>query len=571
MSYLSLARKYRPKNFDEIVGQAHIATTLKNAVSMDRVAHAYLFTGPRGVGKTSTARILAKSLDCEKGPTATPCDKCSSCEEIRKGINLDVIEIDGASNRGIDEIRNLRENIKFSPVRGKFKIYIIDEVHMLTQEAFNALLKTLEEPPLHVKFIFATTRPYKVLPTIVSRCQRFDFRKIPSDDIAKKLGEIKKKEKLNLDEAAIFLIAKSSDGSLRDAEVILDQLLSFTKGRVKTDDVAKVLGLLEQGILFELVGALTNNDKNEVLDIINRLIDGGKDPVFITTSIIDHFRNLMVAKVAKEKAKTYIALSDEDYQKLEEQSGEFTLDEILYITYTLSTALDLIRKTSLSRVPLEIALIKLTDRKRLTSLKDVLDKLSLMEKGLPVTNTVRKTKETSAPQVLQEPETLKEPELEPEEMSIPTQEISAERDILLLQKIKDSWAKILGFVKAKKMSIATFLAEAEPIKVKEHLFTIGFKKGSSLHKETLEQLGNKQFVEEAIQNILGEKVSLRVETLEGAVEGKAPAKTFEKPKIEDIGHKGTSKIDPIVESAIDIFDARIVDIKEKKKEEGSEA
>lgn len=232
MGYLPFARKWRPQDFDEIVGQEHITTTLKNAISMERLHHAYLFTGPRGIGKTSTARIFSKALNCEKGLSIKPCNACSSCKEITAGSSMDVIEIDGASNRGIDEIRNLRETVKFSPSKGLFKIYIIDEVHMLTTEAFNALLKTLEEPPMHVKFIFATTEPHKVLPTILSRCQRFDFRRIQMKDIITKLHEVSKIESLNIDEDAFLYIAKASDGSMRDAESILDQIASFSKGKM---------------------------------------------------------------------------------------------------------------------------------------------------------------------------------------------------------------------------------------------------------------------------------------------------------------------------------------------------
>ncbi|HTZ11942.1 MAG TPA: DNA polymerase III subunit gamma/tau, partial [Candidatus Margulisiibacteriota bacterium] len=229
MAYTVFALKWRPKNFDEVVGQGHIVSTLKNAIEKNRIASAYLFAGPRGVGKTSTARILAKSLNCKSGPTASPCQKCSSCLEINEGRSLDVIEIDGASNRGIDEIRVLRENVKFSPAASKFKIYIIDEVHMLTTEAFNALLKTLEEPPEFVKFIFATTQPHKVLPTILSRCQRFDFRRISMLEISGQLERIVKEEKLAVDKEVIFAISGSSDGSLRDAESVLDQLVSFSR------------------------------------------------------------------------------------------------------------------------------------------------------------------------------------------------------------------------------------------------------------------------------------------------------------------------------------------------------
>ena len=250
MAYLVFARKWRPQTLDEVVGQEHITKTLKHSLENNKLAHAYLFVGPRGVGKTSCARILAKSLNCVKAPTAHPCGKCSACMEITSGRSLDVIEIDGASNRGIDEIRTLRENVKFSPVSGEYKIYIIDEVHMLTQEAFNALLKTLEEPPEHVKFIFATTRPDKVLSTILSRCQRFEFNRIPTLKIIEKLEEIAKAEKISIDKEALFNIAKISEGSMRDAESVLDQLVSFSKNKIKSEDVVAVMGLIGQDFYF---------------------------------------------------------------------------------------------------------------------------------------------------------------------------------------------------------------------------------------------------------------------------------------------------------------------------------
>ncbi len=260
MSYVVFALKWRPKNFDEIIGQEQIVTTLKNAIQKNRLAHAYLFAGPRGVGKTSTARILAKTLNCKAGPTLNPCQKCSSCIEISQGRSLDVIEIDGASNRGIDEIRTLRENVKFAPSGGKFKIYIIDEVHMLTTEAFNALLKTLEEPPEFVKFIFATTQPHKVIPTILSRCQRMDFRFIPVMEIIAQLERIVKAEKIDVDKEVLFAIARSSEGSLRDAESVLDQLTSFSKEKISLKDVISVLGLVEQDALFEITDKIIQKD-----------------------------------------------------------------------------------------------------------------------------------------------------------------------------------------------------------------------------------------------------------------------------------------------------------------------
>ena len=559
MSYLPFARKYRPQTFDEIIGQEHVATTLKNAINMDTVAHAYLFAGPRGVGKTSTARILARSLNCEKGPLPLACGKCASCKEISQGTSMDVIEIDGASNRGIDEIRNLRENIKFASVRGKFRIYIIDEVHMLTQEAFNALLKTLEEPPLHAKFIFATTRPYKVLATIISRCQRFDFRKIAVTDIVKKLEEIRKKEKLDVNDEAIFLIARQADGSMRDAEVILDQLLSFAKGKVAADDVRKVLGLLEQDALFDIAGAMINNEKERILSVINELINGGIDPIFIATSAINHFRNLMVAKVARDTSNAYVTLSEEDYHRLREQSRHLSLDEILYVTYTLSAAMELMKKTSLSRVPLEIALIKLTDRTKLTSIKEVLERLSGMEETLKGTSLEAPVIASSASAPRNDK--ITESPIAP---AIPEKEIAAERDILLLEKIKNSWAKVLNFIRNKKMSTATFLSEGKILKVEDNVLAIGFNKNNSLHKEALEADTNKKFVEDAIKSIIGENVSLSIEALEGQIEEVAAPEIRD---IEEAEKNRPKRIDPIVESAIDIFEGRVVDIRENRRKE----
>jgi len=553
MTYLSLARKYRPQEFDEIVGQEHIAITLKNAIAMNRVAHAYLFAGPRGVGKTSTARILAKSLNCEKGPTDKPCQKCPSCLEISQGVGFDVIEIDGASNRGIDEIRNLKENIKFASVRGKFRIYIIDEVHMLTQEAFNALLKTLEEPPQHVKFIFATTRPYKVLPTIMSRCQRFDFRKISTQDLAKKLEEIKKKESLKIKSDAIFLIARTSDGSMRDAEMILDQLLSFTKSEIRSEDVSKILGLLQEDALFSIADCMINNEKGKMLDTVNELTSSGKDPIFIASGIINHFRNLMVAKLAKDKKGASASLSEEDYRRLQEQSRGFSLDEILYITYTLSAAIDLMKKTSLSQIPLEIALVKLCEKGRLISIKEILGKLSNIESGAS----------SPAPQILPEPVEAEKPVEKPPVVA--EEEVAAEKDILTLQKMKTSWHKILNLIKNKKMSLATFFSEGAFLHVKDNILTVGFNKNNILHKEAVESDPNKKFIEDIIKNVTGENILLNIISVEGELAGKAETTSREEEPSQEPPAERSNRIEPIVESAIDIFDGRIIDIREKRK------
>ncbi|MEI6863500.1 MAG: DNA polymerase III subunit gamma/tau, partial [Candidatus Omnitrophota bacterium] len=385
MSYVVFARKYRPQVFDDVIGQSHVTTTLKNAITQDRVAHAYLFAGPRGVGKTTTARLLAKALNCEKGPTVTPCNSCASCKEISTGSGLDILEIDGASNRGIDEIRNLRDNVKFAPSKGKFKVYIIDEVHMLTPEAFNALLKTLEEPPAHVKFIFATTQAYKVPPTIISRCQRFDFRRMAASDIITNLKNIVKSEKLNASDDALALIARYSDGAMRDAQVLLDQLISFTRDSIGVEDVTKMLGLVSDDILFKLAGYIKDKDAPSALKMVDSFFNDGKDVFQIVLGLITHFRNVAVTKISKDAGSILDCTKDklERYKALAER---FTIEEILYAIYTLSNTIDFIRKSGLSRVPLEAAVIKLSRAGSIASLESILDKVEGLVKSAPVTD-----------------------------------------------------------------------------------------------------------------------------------------------------------------------------------------
>src|SRR3990167_2245222 len=360
MSYIVLARKYRPQNFDEVVGQSHITDLLKSAIQTDRLGSAYLFCGPRGSGKTSCARILAKSLNCKNGPTLKPCEKCPACLEITQSTSFDVIEIDGASNRGIDEIRTLRENAKFAPGYGRYKIYIVDEVHMLTTEAFNALLKTLEEPPPHVKFIFATTAPNKVPSTIVSRCQRFDFRRISISTIIETLAAVSKKEKLKIEEEALFAVAKSASGSLRDALSTLDQLSALNQKGIKVGDVVSMLGLVETELLFELADCLARKDCAGAFKVFDKIISQGKDIKQFNRDIIEHFRNLMVIQVG---GKTLSALIDYPVaikEMMLSQSQKFTLQEILNAIEVFIETQETARIMDSARIPLEIAFAKLT-------------------------------------------------------------------------------------------------------------------------------------------------------------------------------------------------------------------
>src|SRR5436190_12623882 len=299
MSYQVIARKYRPQRFNDVVGQEHVTQTLANAIQQKRIAHAYLFCGPRGTGKTTIARIFAKCLNCDGGPKADFDDDDPRCREITEGRSLDVIEIDGASNRGIEEIRELRDTVRYAPATSKFKIYIIDEVHMLTKEAFNALLKTLEEPPAHVKFMFATTEPEKVLPTILSRCQRFDLRRIPIALIVQHLGQIAKQEKVEIDDDALHAIARGADGGMRDAECALDQLISFCGGKIAEEDVLSMFGLAAQSQILALSAAVLKADPETALRELNDLAKHGKDLGRLLADILSHFRNLLIYQVSK--------------------------------------------------------------------------------------------------------------------------------------------------------------------------------------------------------------------------------------------------------------------------------
>jgi len=477
MSYVVFARKYRPKDFDEIIGQDHITTTLKNAITRDRVAHAYLFSGPRGIGKTTTARILAKALNCEKGPIPKPCSKCVSCTEISSGISMDVIEIDGASNRGIDEVRELRENVKFVPTHGRYKLYIIDEVHMLTQEAFNALLKTLEEPPPHVKFIFATTQPNKVLATILSRCQRFDFRRISITDMISKLKEIAKDESIKADEETLFRIAKQAGGSLRDAESILDQLNTFCDGKIKKEDIAHILGTVSEELLEDFVRLVVEKDTAAALKFVDKLINNGKDLPFFLLGLIEYFRNLLMAKLCT-RPEGLIDLSPQAIERIVNQSKGFSQEELLYISNTLSNAYEAIKRATSTRVIFELAIVKITKRASMASLNELLDRIREMEKRIEGgANSSPPPLPKEAPPKTRKTETV---EIKPSPLpaETPPPPASTKREAsgndIELSKVQEIWPTLLKMIKTKKMSVASYLLEGNLLSLEDECLTIGF-------------------------------------------------------------------------------------------------
>lgn len=547
MSYLVLARKHRPQTFKDVIGQEHITDLLMKGIETNRVAHAYLFSGPRGIGKTTCARILAMCLNCEGGPLANPPKDSSICREIAEGRSFDVLEIDGASNRGIDEVRALRENVKFAPAQGRYKIYIVDEVHMLTTEAFNALLKTLEEPPEHVKFIFATTEPNKVPATIISRCQRFDFKRIPVNLIVSGLKEVSRKEKYNIDENALFSIAKAAQGSLRDGLSILDQLSAFSGEGIKEEDVYSMLGLVEVQLLFKLVDEIAAKNCVNALKTLDEIIDKGKDIKQLVKDLTEHFRHLMVINIGGKTLGKLIDYPLNVKELILEQSQRFTIQEILEAIDLLIQTQETSRITEATRMPLEVALAKLTYR------------------GAALTQPAVK-KETPVPvraQVMSEPRPLPTPaqilknnkgavdiavkadqkipedpsaaDETPEELAPPVlNKLLPGKDLEHIHKV---WDILTSAISKEKMSVATYLQEGVPSRIKGETLFIGFPPRCRFQKEALESKDNTLLIERIFSDRLNAKVIVRFEITEEVKE---------------------TAVDPKVQSALEMFKGKVV-------------
>ena len=565
MSYLVLARKYRPNTFDEVVGQTHITELIKQAITIDRLAHAFLFCGPRGIGKTSCARILAKSLNCAEGPTVKPCGECPACKEITSGNSFDVLEIDGASNRGIDEIRTLRENVKFAPSYGQYKIYIVDEVHMLTPEAFNALLKTLEEPPSHVKFIFATTDPNKVPSTIISRCQRYDFKRISIKDTVEALTEIGKKEKLRVDQQALYAIAKSAQGSFRDALSILDQVSALSGRGITSEDVYTMLGLVELDLLFDLADALASKNCVEVLKVFDGIVEKGKDIKQLSKDLLEHFRNLMIIKIGGKSLGRLVDYPVEVKEKYLAQSQLFSLPDILDALESFVRAQEMARITETLRTPLEIAFARLSCPGGEVRGAPGIPPAQSAEaspvvkaaKTKPAKKAVLKPDEPAAAPDPESPsgprlqsnkgEVLISLEEDPEEDDpVPGQEAmmaenGQEPVSLDLEKIRRSWDALTYGVSRKRMSLATFLQEGAPIELKGNNLVIGFAPEHAFHKETLEHQDNKQVVED----IFAEKLRTTI--------------VIEYVMVDQLDASEHVVLDePMIQTALDTFQGKVI-------------
>ncbi len=396
--YLPLYRKYRPQTFHDLIGQENIVKSLSNAIKLGKISHAYLLCGPRGTGKTSSARILAKSLNCAEGPTLTPCGKCPSCLDIINSTPIDVVEIDAASNRKVEDARNILEKIQFVPVNGRYKIYIIDEVHMLTTEAFNTLLKTLEEPPENVIFILATTEPHKVLETIISRCQRFDFRRITTEDIVNHLEKIAEKENIKISKDALFTIARSSAGGMRDSLALLDQLsVMDAQKEITAEDVNEMLGRLSFDTLFEIGKCIFEADSQTAITLLDKIYSKGNEPYQIVSNMIMYFRNMLIVKNCADRniAMDLTQLSEQNILKLREQVENIEVEQLIYLIERLSYYSKEIRETTNRYLWLELCVIELTSNVKYSTYSQLIERIEALEAGsvsTPVSSTVTAAK-----------------------------------------------------------------------------------------------------------------------------------------------------------------------------------
>jgi DNA polymerase-3 subunit gamma/tau len=519
MAYLSLYRKYRPQTFDEILGQEHVSRTLANAISEDRVSHAYLFTGPRGTGKTSTARILAKALNCEQGPTPQPCGKCPSCVAIAEGSSLDVIEMDAASHSKVDETREILSGVPLATAGSRKKVYVIDEVHMLSTGSFNALLKTLEEPPGHVVFVLATTESHKVLPTIVSRTQRFDFRRVPTDAIEGNLAEIAKLENIDAEPEALAQVARHADGSVRDAQSILDQLASIG-GHASVSDVERLLGGRSEDALFELFDALADGDVATVFTTVNSLISQGEDVRQLALAALGHGRSLMLLKAAPD-ASGFLDVSDEDRSRMSDQSMRFAGGTLLRVLDLIGNAWAEMRNAPNHRLLLEVALVRCAAPETDPSAGGLLSRIERLERRAGLEETAPAAgatptapaqqvapRERAAPpeQPVEEPaprdkEAPREEEA-PRQKTVPTastEQVSS--DQVGLNHIRDAWNATLGEVGARSKRVAALLNPSRPIRFDDDVLVI--KVQSKFHAEEMTKESNRDLLGEALHAALG--------------------------------------------------------------------
>jgi len=575
-SYLVLARKWRPQVFEEVMGQKHITQTLQNAISQKRVAHAFLFTGARGVGKTSTARILAKALNCEKGPKINPCNQCANCQEITNGSSMDVIEIDGASNRGIDEIRELRENVRYTPAKSHYKIYIIDEVHMLTKEAFNALLKTLEEPPPHIVFIFATTEPHKIPATILSRCQRYDFKRIPLREIRESLQRIVGEEQIQISQRGLISISQESEGSLRDAQSLLDQVIAYAGKNIVDDDIAEVLGLIDRKILNDTIEAIADKDAERCMEIIEYVYHFGHDLQHFCRELLQYLRNLILIKVSQHP-EGLIELPEEELESYKKQAEKFQFDQLNHLFSLLLKGEQEIAQSTFPRTMLELTLIRMATLRPILPVDEMMRKLEALEnRELP-----KGVKEKNPSATLGKVVRPGAPEGDKQREQTPPEDGEARRERKIFEKTEvsgnfnkeealdevppkdweEKWKGLVDFTRARNPILGSFLVLGSLVHLSDEKIEIGFDK-DSFHYERMLEKENRAQLESICHEYLQKKTKVIVSPLSLGVESRGKVVLNKGEAVRNESERRSEKREeenPIIQEALRLFNGKIVE------------
>jgi len=560
--YEVLARKYRPQSFSELTGQEHVSRTLQNAIDSGRVAHAFLFTGARGVGKTSTARILAKTLNCERGLTHEPCNVCPQCIEITKGNSTDVFEIDGASNTGVDDIRELRDNVKYLPSHSRYKIFIIDEVHMLSTNAFNALLKTLEEPPDHVKFIFATTEPHKLPVTILSRCQRFDFKRVTLTKIIGRLRQIAESEKININDSSLALIARKGDGSMRDSLTAFDQVLACCGSSVTDEDVITLIGAVDRRLLAEVSAAIFHGDTQNVLAGVKKVDSVGYNMRQFCQELIEHFRNLLVVRSVK-KPEEILDLAEAELHDLREQASSFSSQDIQRRLILLIKADGEMAFATMPRLIIEIALLKAATLEPVIPIMELLEKVKMLETNavhtpvLPWDTSRNAPVPAAAVPVRQEIRAAVVPQHKEHE---PRHSVTHS---VQHASSHSAWERFVDFVNNKDRAMGSLLEHGSPIRQEPGFMDIGFPSGS-YYLSSLQDSDSISNVQALVREFSGTATVVKIVAIMPET-GSAPLSLAEKKKSDEESLKEELKqevaVHPVINEALKIFGGTITDIR----------
>lgn len=563
MSYLVLARKWRPKTFDDIVGQDYITQTLKNAVSSGKTAHAFIFSGPRGVGKTSTARIVAKALNCEKGPTPDPCSECTYCKEISEGKSLDVIEIDAASHTGVNDVREIIENIKYLPTSGKNKIYIIDEAHMLSQSAFNALLKTLEEPPPHVLFILATTEVHKIPVTILSRCQRYDFKKVTVDEIRQQLKTITSNEGVNIDDETLYLISQEADGSVRDSLSLMDQLIATFGSDIKHEEAVSILGILDKALIKSVLKSILENNPKSSIESLNSAIEKGISPRRFAEDLLKTLRYSVLVKTCGKSVVS--ELSEEEITDIEKLTSKVNVESLESLFNLMLEDAENIQKSFYPQMALELTLIKLSTMERIVSIEDIISKIESLSgssnpgygKSARMDEHRVDYKKKDAPADI-EHQPAKKAQVVNEESEAPKQgEPEAKKNM----PGENQKGGLLKFIKGKKRILGTRLEQANEIVIEDSRIRIICDKGSpgALY---LKRQESKESIKNFSGEFLGRDMRIDIEETDSpGKKGGGDEKQSKNVKEQKAINKKKIHDDPIVKEAEEIFGGRVIDIK----------